>query len=215
MIEFLEELESDVERETTVCGSMSEIKLGKSGKKFCNIVHMNIRSLRKNFDELLLYLESVGVECLDVIVLSETWRIENLNDFMIPNFDILYNESHFNQNDGVIVYIKSSIGYTTSIHQMSEINLLEVNFKLNNRSYRITTCYRPPSTDLVKYIHEMNHYFEAQSEYDVGVFVGDVNINLLNTSDINVTEYISMMEEQGFFSYVDKPSRITQTSSTS
>lgn len=89
---------------------------------------MNIRSLRKNFDELLLYLESVGVECLDVIVLSETWRVENLNDFMIPNFDILYNESHFNQNDGVIVYIKSSIGCTTSIHQMSEINLLEVNF---------------------------------------------------------------------------------------
>lgn len=60
----------------------------------------------------------------------------------------------------------------------------------------------------------MNHYFEAHSEYDIGVFVGDVNINLLNTSDINVTEYISMMEEQGFFSYVDKPSRITQTSST-
>lgn len=102
-MEFFDYFEDDVRRGAGVCGSLSESILNIRGRKLCNILHMNIRSLKKNFNEFLLYIESADVNDLDIIVLTETWQIEDVLDFSLPNFDILYNESHFNQNDGVVV----------------------------------------------------------------------------------------------------------------
>ena len=66
-----------------------------------NIFHMNIRSIQKNFEELLMSLETTQNH-FDFIVLTETWQLEAINNFHIPNYTFYYNEANFNQNDGVI-----------------------------------------------------------------------------------------------------------------
>lgn len=50
----------------------------------------------------LLYLQAFDVNNVDIIVLSETWNLENVKCYVIPNFVGYYNQSEYNKSDGVI-----------------------------------------------------------------------------------------------------------------
>lgn len=68
------------------------------------IFHLNIRSIGKNLDELKVVLSSLN-HTYDIIVLTETWKIVDVNSFHMSDFDIIYNNGRVNQNDGVVIYI--------------------------------------------------------------------------------------------------------------
>ncbi|KAL3267556.1 hypothetical protein HHI36_011676, partial [Cryptolaemus montrouzieri] len=55
-----------------------------------SIVHVHIKSLNKNLNELLIYMEELQVENVDIIVLSETFIIRDLSLFNIPKFKPVY-----------------------------------------------------------------------------------------------------------------------------
>lgn len=59
-----------------------------------NLVVFMIESLESN------------IEC---IVLIETREITEINLFNMAGYDMLYNESPYNQSDGVVVYMKSQV----------------------------------------------------------------------------------------------------------
>lgn len=207
MLDFFDELEKYEERETLVYENITEAKPKFTDNHLFNIIHFNIRSLNKNFDELLLYIEEFDPTNIDIIVLSETWEIGDVNNFIIPNFQVYYNESHYNQNDGVVVYINKNITSISNIIHLSETKLLKFTFNINNISFKITCSYRPPSINLDLYITELNNYFSTQNRSDIEIYIGDINVNILNSTDINVNKYICMMAEFGFFPYVNKPTR--------
>lgn len=96
-------------------------------KHSLGIVHFNIRSLQKHFDELLVYMEMAG-DRLDIIVLSETREILNVEQFKIPNFSVYYNEALFNKCDGVVVYVRDSINALVNIAPINESKFLRVTF---------------------------------------------------------------------------------------
>ena len=50
-----------------------------------NIIHLNIRSCNKKMDEFVTFLEAVKMK-FSVIVLSETWIKDSLNDINIPGY---------------------------------------------------------------------------------------------------------------------------------
>lgn len=66
-----------------VSDSIKEI----SGNKL-NIFHFNIRSIKKNYNELLVYLNSFDIENISIIILSECWNLEEVRGFAINNFEI-------------------------------------------------------------------------------------------------------------------------------
>lgn len=68
----------------------------------------NIRSIGKNFDEFMIYLSELK-DRFDCICLSETWNIENMNNFNIKGYDNYYNQGNINQNDGSVMYIRETI----------------------------------------------------------------------------------------------------------
>lgn len=140
---FFTELDEHEERETIVCENVTDGLKHIRGEQFLNIIHLNIRSLNKNFDELLVYIESLENN-VDIIVLSETWKLEGLCNFSIPNFNIFYNESFFNKNDGVVVYVKHNIDPIFNIIHLSETKLLRFLFVINNTSYALTASYLRP-----------------------------------------------------------------------
>ena len=83
---------------------------GLTGKNVVfSLIHFNIRSLRKHFDDLYCYLESLD-HVFDVIALSETWlkETDNLNFFTLPNFHppIVLNRPH-DEGGGIALYIKN------------------------------------------------------------------------------------------------------------
>nr|CAI5866464.1 unnamed protein product [Callosobruchus analis] len=88
MLDFLDFLDRNLEIETRELNNIAEFLQCTEKAKLetgIGIMHFNIRGLNKHFDELLLYLET-GKEFLDIIILSETRNIDDINKFQIPNY---------------------------------------------------------------------------------------------------------------------------------
>lgn len=192
-----------------VSDSIKEI----SGNKL-NIFHFNIRSIKKNFNELLVYLNSFDIENISIIILSECWNLEEVRGFAINNFEIYYNESKFNQNDGCVVYVRKNLNHNITITPLSQINLLRVLFEINNIHFGLTVSYRPPATNVGQFIVDLDEYFRNIKKEKVEIFAGDININTLEVFDINVNNYLDILTQNGFKSYINKPTRVTETTST-
>ncbi|KAL3265779.1 hypothetical protein HHI36_009977 [Cryptolaemus montrouzieri] len=114
-----------------------------------NVIHLNIRSVRKIFDNLLLLFQAYNLFFYDVIVLSECFQINSAEEFNNPGFTTFYGEGNYNRNDGVITFIKSGI-HVEVVHvklPTSGTTVSKMSFKFNNISYGITATYkRPPMT---------------------------------------------------------------------
>jgi hypothetical protein len=75
------------EFETNIC-PIGKIKSSIYVNKACNIMAINICSVRKHFEELYITLDNSEV-VFDVIILYETWlgnENVNANAYQIPNF---------------------------------------------------------------------------------------------------------------------------------
>lgn len=196
------------EVDTDVCAGIADCI---DNHQLLNIIHFNIRSLRKNFDQLLIYLNDLGLGNVDVIVLSETRNLKEVGDFYIPGFNLYFNESHFNQNDGLAIYVGEMLDVEDVIVKLTETNLLRIKLRINNVNLGITGSYRSPPVNLRKYVADLDSYFVALKSEDVEIFIGDININILN--DITDTEslsYQAVMAQNGFLSYINKPTRVTE-----
>ncbi|XP_044751589.1 uncharacterized protein LOC123321303 [Coccinella septempunctata] len=78
MLDILDTLDSYEEVITKTSPSLHDYFAGRDSRLAgaLGVIHFNIRSLRKHFDELLVYLER-NLNNLDVIVLSETWNLDS------------------------------------------------------------------------------------------------------------------------------------------
>lgn len=179
--------------------------------KVLNIFHLNIRSVKKNFDELLVLLQSYKLTYCDVIILSECFQITSLEHFNIPGYLTYYNNADYNKNDGVLIFIKSYINANISHKKLpkSKASLSKITLKIKNISFGITTLYKPPPIPEQLFIEDIINYFSDSLNSNIEVFVGDININISNKTDKNVNDYLSMLGQFGFVPYIGSPTRIT------
>lgn len=84
------------------------------------LYHNNIRSISKNLDETKVYISQFNFQ-FDCIVFTETYGIPDTSLFLVDGYDLLYNEGDFNRNDGVVVYIRSSLSYNHKIVAVGSI----------------------------------------------------------------------------------------------
>lgn len=81
----------------------------KDRRNLLNVLHMNIRSMRKNFDQFLLYMGNGEIEH-DVIVLTETWIEHDYEfDFCLDQYEVLKRNSVYTKSDGLCIFIKKKI----------------------------------------------------------------------------------------------------------
>lgn len=71
-------------------------------------VQQNIRSQAKNFDELVIYLQSFS-DKFHIMALIETWGILDLNFFKLEDDDMIFNEVKFNEKDGILLFVTSEV----------------------------------------------------------------------------------------------------------
>lgn len=175
---------------------------------------MNIRSINKNFNELLIYLQQINLQNIQFIILSECWNAKGVSDHFIPNFTLYNNESYYNQNDGCIVYVRNDVQVVVDIMRLSQVNLLRAVFVYNNTKMGLTASYRPHPVNIKTYINDLDRYYLNLDKQSVEIFMGDININLLKQTEEDVCNYTCIMAEHGLFSYINKPTRKTENSET-
>jgi len=112
-----------------------------------SVFSMNIRSLSKHFDELIVFLDSCNTK-FDVICLYETWLVDNKLDYYIDGYDNYNYYSKLNKSDGISVYINSSFQVNSVIlGKIDFCSSLSIHFSNNNDNLNLTCVYRSPSLD--------------------------------------------------------------------
>ena len=185
-------------------------------EKNLNIVHVNIRSIKKNFDDLLVFLQAFELYCCDILVLSECFRITG-EDFNIPGYKFHYNNATYNKNDGVIIYTKNSLNVQIMDYKLSNslVTISKITLKIQNITFGITCVYRPPSTNDVNFVRDIEDHFTNKLENQIEIFLGDTNINICDSSNNEIVSlYQSTLSRFGFSPYITCPTRVTTTTTS-
>lgn len=165
---------------------------------------MNIRSIQKNFDDLIIFLRQFSND-FDIIVLSETYQVYDLNLFDIDGYDIIYNHGNNNRNDGILIYIKKYFKYNFSVIEIAETKALEVNTLENENEITLTVIYRSPNTCPKRFNSDLLTYLKNKKR-ETHIITGDINIDLLQELDY-VEEYKNALSSYDFVSYINQYTR--------
>lgn len=72
------------------------------------IVHVNIRSIKKNFDEFIAILSSTQID-FDIIIFTECWLKVAGPIPTLQGFSCYYSINNKLQNDGVAIYTRNNL----------------------------------------------------------------------------------------------------------
>ena len=163
-------------------------------KNKLRVIHLNIRSFSKNYDEFSVFLSQIEIEW-DVIILTETWFSED-HTMDIPRYSGHHSFRLGRRGGGVSIFVKCELNcYADSdLCFVDEfLELVTVTLILGSVKFVIMGAYRPPNGDVSKLFHFMDNSglpARATSEKNL-ILIGDLNLNLLDEST-NVLDFINV-----------------------
>lgn len=183
--------------------------------KSLRVFQMNIRSIAKNLDELKVMLSTLTTD-FDIIVLTETHILLDVNIFKINGYGIVYNEGDYNRNDGVVVFVREIYNFSCRNVYLGPCKALELKFKTDNKTVLITAIYRSPSSRVDNFIAALGDYLHTMKRTlkHFHILVGDINIDILKDNNDDTSNYLNLMSEYGYISMINKPTRIYNDSSS-
>ena len=184
------------------------------------ILHLNIRSLNNNFNQLHEFLVSIRIRP-DVICLTET-RIKNdpLVNITISQYKFYHVDSQISAS-GVVVYVfdnfTSKLCPNQYVMPNSECLLLELSTPISNEKFTVGTIYRHPDYSTVnnfldRFSDCLNDLSNSKKTYYI---LGDFNINIQKFNRTNAAQnYINLIVSNGAIPIITKPARVTPESSS-
>lgn len=172
-----------------------------------NIMHINIRSLSKNFDNLKLCISTMLIKP-DLIICTETFKIQYPNFYEIEGYVSHYVNSEINRNDGSCVFIKKEIKHSNYDVNIGKIKAIYTELFTNYGKLYITSFYRSHGVMISDFIQDIHLYLKSKSHLSNHFIIGDMNIDLLKENN-NVHEYLNNYLEYGYNSLINIPTRIT------
>lgn len=181
----------------------------KINNNFLNfkVLNNNIRSLAKNIEDFEIFLSHFE-ERFDCIVLTETWKIGNINLHKIEGYDIIYNNGQYNQNDGIVIYIKNDLDYTYQIDTINNVSVINLNIQLSKYTINIIALYKSPSINSREFTSDLYQYLKTvKINADYKLVIGDLNIDIAKKNEIS-SEFLNTLCEYEYKSAINKYTRI-------
>ena len=184
-----------------------------------SLLHLNSRSLSKNFEHFENLLHSINNFTFSIIGITETWLHENSPDlFNLPNYKLLRADRKGRRGGGVAFYISQELKFK----MRSDIKLTQVEslfIEIENKNLKnivVGLIYRPPDSNLDPFCEELEQYLHKLGDENKHMFLlGDFNINFLSFSrNNNSAKFMELMYSHSFNSFINNPTRINPHSST-
>ena len=189
-------------------------------KNSFSILHINIRSLNKNFEKLREYLCLVKRD-FSVAYLTETWcndeKATQNSLLQLPNYTPIHQiRKNGQRGGGVVLYVHNSLNFKILKKQSINSNDLECScieiFRKNAKNIIVSCIYQPPRGDSHKFLEEIKTLICKNQEKPL-FLVGDLNINsldyLINT---NVRDFFNLIFQNSIFPLINRPPRVTKSS---
>ena len=180
-----------------------------------SIIHLNIRSLPRNGNDFIAYLETIKMK-FSVICLTETWLNENrVVDDVFTDYNAFHSMRSTDRSPGggVSVYVHKklkSIEVSDLTTNLEYIECIFVRvFGSNNCNITIGACYRKPeASNASAFISALSDIISNLDVNDYKFIAGDFNFNLFHMdNDQNVSAFIDSMLSLGFVNTISKPTR--------
>lgn len=178
--------------------SESWSKYIKRSEKQLKIVHLNIRSLRKHFNEFLVLTKQCEV-MIDIIILSEiNIKTEEATMYKIDGYKMFCNARQKNKGGGVLIYAKEELNFDADIHDSLASEILYGKLNTGKHTLHIISLYRPPKTNKLRFIEEINLILKSIPTKEDILLIGDTNLDLLR-DNLNSTlmKYKTTLCEHG------------------
>uniref|UniRef100_A0A8D9DVE6 Endonuclease/exonuclease/phosphatase domain-containing protein n=1 Tax=Cacopsylla melanoneura TaxID=428564 RepID=A0A8D9DVE6_9HEMI len=172
------------------------------------VFHTNIRSLKKNFDQLLVNLESV-LDKIDILVCTETFYDKVLPySFSIPGFEFHHTTQSINQNSGIALFVRSILQINIQQEIIEKANCMRMDIQYNSKLYIILAIYRTGESVSECFIDRLDQYLQTHLLRYNYFLIGDMNINILqdNMTDLG-QNYLDTLMTHNFISCIRQPTR--------
>ena len=174
------------------------------------IFHVNIRSIRANFDNFEAFI-STHLDNISVIILSEIWIFDNETCFYsFDGFDSFFCCRNDNRSGGIAVFTRSNLNFSNLDITFISAEVLILHCKGLNLT--LFSIYRSHDFTIDYFNSELKNVLSLLKLPNI-ILMGDINVNILN-SDSNIMEYLNILSQFGFFSHLNQPTRSVLSSST-
>ncbi|CAG9760434.1 unnamed protein product [Ceutorhynchus assimilis] len=214
VLDVLEDLDENVQsaKDITDC-DMLKTRINIK-QKVINLIHLNIRSIRKNGDELLAFVQTFELDYCDIMILTECYKMD-CNTFCFPGYNSHYNHADFNKNDGTLILTKEYLNVQIKDYKLSSlVTVSRLEFNIEALNVGVNCLYRPTPTSALQFVQDIDGYFEELLKHQIEIFVGDLNLNINNRDDRVINLYLLTLSHHGFVSLVNCATRETSTSAT-
>ena len=156
------------------------------------LIHFNIRSLSKHFEQLKDILHSLCE--FSLIALSETWLKNTSPDmFSLPGYSLITNNRSGKRGGGVALYIHSDIHYDVRedlCHSTDSLESLFIEIKIPAAKNIVAgVMYKPPQAPHTDFMLLFQGIIaKLASDNNRCLLTGDFNINILNYNTCSATQ---------------------------
>lgn len=194
LIAIGDELEHFEEIRDIVIEKSEELKNSLTGyelKIFC----LNIRSIKKNFDDLMVQLQDISI-VFDIIILTESWIKKDFVPKILKNYNVFKTVNNPLQNDGIVVYTRAALNVTCVELEIRQANVLHLMLQTDKHMYNILAIYRSPShNDISDFLNDLRNFFNRMRNQTI-ICMGDTNINTLQPNQHRqLDEYFNLINE--------------------
>lgn len=168
------------------------------------IIHLNIRSIWKNWDQFKIIINKC-IGKFDVLVLSEISKIRVEEEYYnLDGYNVFFNVRKGGKSGGgVAVYVQEK--WTFNVDRYVDENsyegifgtLKEANDTINNVNYKLWAIYRAPHCKKKDFLSKLEYELEKNINDNV-ILIGDINIDISRCEDQYVDEYKSILSANGF-----------------
>ena len=185
-----------------------------------NVLHYNIRGILNKQNELADFLSNCGGKEIHVALLNETWlKKSNTERVKIQGYELVGIPRPHKTGGGVGILINKKLKYrkiTEDIPSVENFEVCVVELKLSNSSVLLVSLYRPPNSNIPKFLEEYNQLLHWLSRKKCPVIIGcDHNLDLLKLDlHRNTEQFVDLNLDSELIPCITKPTRITKSTAT-
>lgn len=173
------------------------------------VIHCNIRSIRANWNQLLLILRN-NIDNVDIIVLTEISFLLHNESYSIDGFNSFSKARSFRRGGGIYLFVRNSLKFKDFCVDFESFENIcgSISLPNDNQLFLSLICvYRPPSCDKGMFIRELDTYIGGIHVKSNVLLIGDMNLDLLNVNDSNSAGYRDLLVSNGFHCCIDGATR--------
>nr|CAI5855148.1 unnamed protein product [Callosobruchus analis] len=174
------------------------------------LAHLNVRSLTGKVHQLR---DVILDQRYDIVGISETWLSPAIStDILNIDFYRFIRKDRSQRGGGIGMYIKNNISFTIIL---TNDNIEQPWIKIKQYSGGVGCLYKPPSANSFDFIDELETVIgNLVTMTDEVIFMGDLNIDLLNTQSRYTAMLNNLLDSVGLSQIITESTRITLTTQT-